>query len=214
MYNEIESIAFAECHKMTTKDIESFAECLAEGFKGYPLYEHISGSKYNLKKIKAFWVATLKVVKHYALCYSSDSDINSAMIYLPPRTHDPQLLDYIIHLCLKEFLTLGPGPIYRLVKFNNIAQKIAKKHINSNCGYLMAIATKPELQKSGHGKKILNALIDYLNATHQDCYLETLKAGNVALYEHFDFSLKETSHLMGTKLPIFAMHYTNKRRRL
>lgn len=207
MKQELEYIAFADCHKMNSDEIDIFADCLAKGFRSYPLYEYISGNKYNEKKVKSFWEASLKIINNYGLCYANDITIDSVMVYLPPKTEEPKLFDYIKNYCLKNFCEIGIGPVSRLIKFDNIANDISKRHRNDNCGYLMAIATLPEVRKLGHGKKLLNALKSYLNISHQECYLETLKAGNVALYEHFDFTLKETSHRLGTNLPIFAMHY-------
>jgi GNAT superfamily N-acetyltransferase len=207
MITNCESAAFAQCYKMTENDIDAFAECLAKGFKNYPLFEYASLYKYDIEKAKSFWSATLKIVGKYGLCYASDRRINSVMIYLPPETHEPGAWEYIQNNCLREILSTGLIATLRLVRFDAIANSIANRHKTKNCGYLMAIATLPEMQKAGQGKKLLNALIAYLNISHQDCYLETLKAGNVPLYEHFNFTLKETSHKLSSKLPIFAMLY-------
>lgn len=207
--NNMEKIAFADCYKMTANDIEAFANCLAKGFSGYPLFDYVSGNKYNEKKMKNFWIATLKTAQKQALCYANDADVKSVLIYFPPKCKEPGFIEYIRNNCLKEIFSVGFFPVYRLVHFNNIAHRISDKYISDKCGYLMAIATLPDKQKSGHGKKLLNSLISYLHASDQDCYLETLKAGNVALYEHFGFKLKETSHLLATKLPIFGMVYNS-----
>ena len=37
------------------------------------------------------------------------------------------------------------------------------------------------------------------------CYLETLKAGNVGLYEHFSFQLKEQVSIQLGNLTLYAM---------
>lgn len=55
----------------------------------------------------------------------------------------------------------------------------------------MAFATRLDKQGQHYGKPLMEALLSYLDATGEGCYLETLKAENVALYKRFSFELKE-----------------------
>ena len=73
-------------------------------------------------------------------------------------------------------------------------------------GYLFAIATRLDKQGQNYGKPLINALLRYLDATGQGCYLETLKPENVGLYEHFSFRLMEQTAIRPCNLTMFAMY--------
>ena len=63
------------------------------------------------------------------------------------------------------------------------------------------------LDKQGqhYGKPLMTALLNHLDASGESCYLETLEAKNVALYQHFSFQLEgQTDSKMGI-LTLFAM---------
>ena len=73
-------------------------------------------------------------------------------------------------------------------------------------GYLFAFATRLDKQGQNYGKPLMKALLHYLDATGQGCYLETLKPENVGMYEHFSFRLKEEIVMESGNLTLFAMH--------
>ena len=94
----------------------------------------------------------------------------------------------------------------RLSHFDAEAQKVARRYKTPDDGYLFAFATRLDKQGQNYGKPLMNALLRYLDATGQGCYLETLKPGNVGLYEHFSFSLKEQKAVKFGNLTMFAMY--------
>ena len=70
----------------------------------------------------------------------------------------------------------------------------------------MAFATRLDKQGQHYGKPLMEALLSYLDATGEGCYLETLKAENVALYKRFPFELKEQALTQLGNLTLYAMH--------
>ena len=69
----------------------------------------------------------------------------------------------------------------------------------------MAFATRLDKQGQHYGKPLITALLNHLDASGESCYLETLEAKNVALYQHFSFQLEgQTDSKMGN-LTLFAM---------
>jgi GNAT superfamily N-acetyltransferase len=99
----------------------------------------------------------------------------------------------------------------RLSRFDAKAQKVAQRYKAADDGYLFAFATRLDKQGQNYGKPLMNALLRYLDATGQGCYLETLKPGNVGLYEHFSFSLKEQVTVKTGNLTMFAMYRPKNR---
>ena len=98
----------------------------------------------------------------------------------------------------------GIKRIIRLIRFETEIQQVVKRNRTTNDGYLMAFATRLDKQGQHYGKPLIKALLNYLDASGESCYLETLKAENVALYQHFSFQLMEQTATLGN-LTIFAM---------
>ena len=106
---------------------------------------------------------------------------------------------------MKMFFKFGIRRIIRLTRFNIEIEQVSKQYRSANDGYLMAFATRLDKQGQHYGKPLITALLNHLDASGESCYLETLEAKNVALYQHFSFQLEgQTASQMGN-LTLFAM---------
>lgn len=103
------------------------------------------------------------------------------------------------------FLKFGLRRIIRLTRFNIEIEQIGKRYRAADDGYLMAFATRLDKQGQHYGKPLITALLNHLDASGESCYLETLEAKNIALYQHFAVQLTgQTESQMGG-LKLFAM---------
>ena len=191
---------------MQPDDIWRFAMTLADGFSQYDLFKCICGKEYNHEKMQLFWAVSLAILPENAICVADCKQVNSVLIYLRPQSKEPNPISYIKAGGLKMLVKLGVGSIIRLLRFDAVAQRVAKRYKTANDGYLMAFATRIDKQGQGYGKPLIEALMSYLCVSGEGCYLETLKATNVDLYEHFSFQLKETTALRFGNLRLYALH--------
>ena len=191
---------------MQPDDIWRFAMTLADGFSQYDLFKCICGKEYNHEKMQLFWAVSLAILPENAICVADCKQVNSVLIYLRPQSKEANPISYIKAGGLKMLVKLGVGSIIRLLRFDAVAQRVAKRYKTANDGYLMAFATRIDKQGQGYGKPLIEALLSYLCVSGEGCYLETLKATNVDLYEHFSFQLKETTALRFGNLRLYALH--------
>ena len=191
---------------MQPDDVGRFAATLADGFSQYALFQHICDGKYDCDKMCLFWTLTLALLPDNAICMADSKEANSVLIYIRPQSKEASLFSYIKEGGLKMLLKFGIKGIVRLMRFEATTKRIAKRHQTSNDGYLMAFATRLDKQGQHYGKPLMEALLSHLDATGEGCYLETLKAENVGLYEHFSFELKEHINMHLGNLPLYAMH--------
>ena len=180
-----------DVYLMLPDDVGRFADTLADGFSQYALFQHICDGKYDRDKMCLFWTLTLALLPDNAICMADSKEANSVLIYIRPQSKEASLFSYIKEGGLKMLLKFGIKGIVRLMRFEATTKRIAKRHQTSNDGYLMAFATRLDKQGQHYGKPLMEALLSHLDATGEGCYLETLKAENVGLYEHFSFELKE-----------------------
>ncbi len=197
--------AFKECYIMQHADIQHFATTLADGFSQYNMFKHVCYGTYNHDLMRLFWEVSLAILPDNAICIADSKDANSVLVYIPPKSKEPSLLDYIKAGGVKMFFKFGIRRIARLTRFNIEIAQVAKRYRATNDGYLMTFATCLDKQGQHYGKPLMTALLNHLDTSGESCYLETLEAKNIALYQHFSFQLEgQTDSQMGN-LKLFAM---------
>ena len=204
--NVREMSAFKDCYVMQRDDIGRFADTLADGFSQYDLFKYVCRGKYDHRRMSHFWAFNIVLNLPDAICISDSEEVNSVLIYIPPRSKEPGLLSYLKAGIVKMAFKAGVGRSIRLAHFDAEAQRIAKRYKGADDGYLFAFATRLDKQGQNYGKPLMDALLRYLDATGQGCYLETLKPGNVGLYERFSFRLMEQKTVRLGNLTMFAMY--------
>ena len=204
--NVREMSAFKDCYVMQRDDIGRFADTLADGFSQYDLFKYVCRGKYDHRRMSHFWAFNIVLNLPDAICIADSEEVNSVLIYIPPRSKEPGLLSYLKAGIVKMAFKAGVGRLIRLAHFDAEAQRIAKRYKGADDGYLFAFATRLDKQGQNYGKPLMDALLRYLDATGQGCYLETLKPGNVGLYERFSFRLMEQKTVRLGNLTMFAMY--------
>ena len=197
---------FKDCYVMQRGDVERFADALADGFSQYELFKYACRGKYDRRKLSHFWAFNIVLNLPDAICIADSKEVNSVLIYIPPRSKEPGLLSYLKAGVVKMAFKTGLRRSILLSRFDTEAQKVAQRYKGADDGYLFAFATRLDKQGLGYGKPLMNAMLRYLDETGQGCYLETLKPENVRLYEHFSFRLKEEVNIKSGNLTLFAMY--------
>ena len=197
---------FKDCYVMQRGDIQRFADTLADGFSQYELFKYACCGKYDHRKMSHFWAFNIVLNSPDAICIADSKEVNSVLIYIPPRSKEPGLLSSLKAGVVKMAFKAGLRHSIRLSRFDAEAQKVAKRYRTVDDGYLFAFATRLDKQGQNYGKPLMKALLRYLDATGQGCYLETVKPENVRLYEQFSFRLKEEFEIKQGNLTLYAMH--------
>ena len=197
--------AFKGCYVMQREDLQRFAATLADGFSQYNMFKHVCYGTYDHDLMRLFWEVSLAILPDNAICIADSKEANSVLAYIPPMSKDPSLLDYMKAGGMKMFFKFGIRRIIRLTRFNIEIEQVAKRYRDANDGYLMAFATRLDKQGQSYGKPLITALLNHLDASGESCYLETLEAKNVALYQHFSFRLEGQTDSQMVDLTLFAM---------
>ena len=186
-------------------DIQRFATTLADGFSQYGMFKHVCYGTYNNDLMRLFWEVSLALLPNNAICIADSKEANSVLAYIPPKSKEPSLLDYMKAGGMKMLFKFGIRRIIRLTRFNIEIEQVAKRYRTANDGYLMAFATRLDKQGKHYGKPLITALLNHLDASGESCYLETLEPKNVALYQHFSFQLTGQKESQMGNLSLFAM---------
>ena len=197
--------AFKDCYIMQSDDLQRFAATLADGFSQYNMFRHVCYGAYDHDLMRLFWEVSLVILPDNAICIADSKEVNSILVYIPPKSKEPSLLDYIKAGGVKMFFKFGIRRIIRLTRFNIEIEQAAKRYRSADDGYLMAFATRLDKQGKHYGKPLIQALLNHLDALGESCYLETLEPKNVALYQHFSFQFTGQKASQSGDLTLFAM---------
>ena len=197
--------AFDGCYVMQHEDIERFANTLADGFRGYNLFEYVCNGDYNHDKMRLFWAVSIALVADNAICIADSKSVNSVLIYVKPKSKESGPLEYFKAGGLKLVFKMGLRGLVRLTRVDTEVKQVAQRCKSENDGYLLAFATRIDKQGQHYGKPLMEALMRYLDDRGEGCYLETMKVTNVELYKRFSFQLIEQTSIKSGGLNLFAM---------
>ena len=197
---------FKDCYVMERGDVERFADALADGFSQYELFKYVCRGKYDRRRMSYFWAFNIVFNLPDAICIADSKEVNSVLIYIPPRSKEPGLLSYLKAGVVKMAFKTGVRRSILLSRFDAESLRVAQRYKCADDGYLFAFATRLDKQGQNYGKPLMKALLHYLDATGQGCYLETLKPENVGMYEHFSFRLQDEIKIKTGNLTLYAMH--------
>ena len=83
--------AFEKCYIMQHGDIRRFATTLANGFSEYNMFKYICDGIYNHGLMRLFWEVSLALLPDNAICIADSNDVNSVLVYIPPKKQRTQL---------------------------------------------------------------------------------------------------------------------------
>lgn len=192
-------------HIMSEGEQYCFADCLARSFENYPLFEYFSGGRYNEEKMRTFWDVSISTGQGNILCIGNKPRPEAVILFTPPGYKDAGLFTYLKNGGFRIISAMGIPATARMLSFKSFAGKIKKKYAGERCWYIHSFAALPESRGKGYGSKLLRPMLAYFDRTAQDCYLETLAEENVAKYEHYGFTLMESTPVPKTDMTLYAM---------
>lgn len=200
-----------DIYVMKESDIDSYAGCLAESFKDYPLFEYFSDNKYDIDKMKVFWKVTLKMCKDQYLCISNEPNATAVFICVPPKCKSFSVLKYILNGGLKIIGKFGFKNTKKMLNFEEYSKNVRERYSDDNTWYLYALCVKPEYRNKKYGGTLMRSALGLINKLGDTAYLETFKEVNVDIYSHYGFELKETTKVPNTDLTMYSMTYKKER---
>lgn len=199
-----------DIYVMKDSDIDNYAECLAESFKDYPLFDYFANNKYDVDKMKVFWKVTLKMCKDHYLCISNEPDATAVFICVPPNCKSFGTLQYILNGGLKIIAKFGLKGVKRMMSFEGYSKKVRDRYSEDDSWYLYALCVKPEYRNKKYGGTLMRSALGLIDKLGDSAYLETFKELNVDIYSHYGFELKDTAKVPNTDLTMYSMTYKKR----
>lgn len=183
-------------HVMTPNDVDAFATCAASGYVDYPLFIHLFGRTDDAQSLaRTFWRAVLGSLGPNAVCYAVNSACDGFAIWLPATYRGTNPVAFLASGGLKLPFLAGPGILTRLMRYERHAQQTRLSLGGAEGWYFYNLVVRAGKQGQGIATRLVAPALELMDSHGQTVYLETHRAKNVSLYEHYGFELLAVSDL-------------------
>ena len=187
------------------KDLDRLAEGAADAYEDYPLHNWFTKGKYDPVASKLVMQISLRTMTEDAVIYADSEEINGFAVWLPFGFTGSKTLPFLLNGGLSLILHSGPGIIGRLLTYETYAMNLKKKFTDHYDWYLYNLSIKTDAQGKGIASKLIRPMLGFLDEEKMVSYLETNKASNVGLYQHYGFDLMKEEQIPKTPVIHYAM---------
>ena len=186
------------------KDLDRLAEVAADAYQDYPLHNWLTNGKYDEVASKLLMQVTLKSMTEDVVIYADSEELNGFAAWLPFGFSGNKTMPFLKNGGLKLIGHSGFGIIKRLLAYETYAMNLKKEYTDHYDWYLFNLSIKKDAQGKGIASKLMRPMLQFCDDERMVAYLETNKAPNVGLYQHYGFDLMKEELI--PKTPV--MHYS------
>ena len=199
------AIEKAGLYVVQKKDLDRLAEIAADAYQDYPLHNWLTKGKYDQKASKLIMQITLKTMTEDAIIYADSEQLNGFAVWLPFGFTGSKTFPFLFNGGLKLIFQSGLGIIGRLLTYENYAMNLKKEFTDNYDWYLYNLSIKKDAQGKGIASKLMRPMLQFCDDEKMVAYLETNKANNVTLYNHYGFELKREEVIPKTPVTHYSM---------
>ena len=140
-----------------------------------------------------------------AIMISTDAAIDNLIVLCPPGYRGIPTMRFLRSGGLATVFGLGLGAMKRSIAFEKNAVAVRNRYSDDKTWYLMTFAVRAGKTHQGLGSAILRPVLEWMDKNHYSVYLETDKAVNVEMYEHFGFQVVDICMVPGSQIKQYGM---------
>ena len=187
------------------KDLDRLAEVAADAYRDYPLHNWFTKGKYDATASRLIMQISLKTMVKDAVIYADSEEINGFAVWLPFGFTGSKTLPFLWSGGFRLILHSGLGIIKRLLTYETYAMRQKKAFTDHYDWYLYNLSIQKDAQGKGIASKLMRPMLQFCDDERMVAYLETNKAANVGLYQHFGFDLMKEEPIPSTPVTHYVM---------
>ena len=199
------AIERAGLYLVEKKDLDRLAEIAADAYRDYPLHNWFTKGKYDERASRLIMQISLRTMTEDAVIYADSEEMNGFAVWLPFGFSGSKTLPFLLNGGLSLILHSGPGIIGRLLTYETYAMNLKKTFTDNYDWYLYNLSIRREAQGKGIATKLMRPMLGFCDEERMVAYLETNKASNVSLYQHYGFDLMREEIIPKTTVTHYAM---------
>ena len=187
---------------LNEEQIPLAAECNAQAYEGYELYDILFKNRCTPAKVNRLWEVNLKLIKNVGLILADGPQIDGMAVFMPPGYTGMNAASFLRAGGLKLPISI----FSMLINYQNFCTERRAKHTNHESWYLFDLAIRPQAYNRDLANNLIKPVLDYIRDEGRGCFVETQEPMEVGFYEHLGFDLVETSKIPGTDYPMYFMY--------
>ena len=187
------------------KDVERLAQVAEDAYQDYPLHNWFMGGSYDPKASRLLMQVTLKTMTKNAVIYADSEEINGFAAWLPFGFTGNKALPFLMKGGMSLILHSGFGIIGRLSAYEAYAMGLKKEFTGHDDWYLYNLSVKKDAQGKGIASRLMRPMLQFCDEERMPAYLETNKAANVGIYQHYGFDLMRDEQIPKSTVMHYAM---------
>ena len=199
------AIERAGLYLVQEKDLDRLAQVAADAYRDYPLHNWFAKGKYDAKASELLMRVTLKSMSEDSIIYADSEEMNGFAAWVPFGFKGTEALPFLRNGGLRLFLYTGLGFVGRLLAYEKYAMNLKKEFTDHYDWYLFNLSIKKDAQGKGIASKLMRPMLRFCDDERMVAYLETNKASNVGLYQHYGFDLMREDLIPKSPVTHYAM---------
>ena len=192
--------------RLSKAQVKPAARVLARVFQDEPAYMYLSPDDSKRKRnLHYHFALRLRCAIAYGEVYATSPDMEGIAMWLPSEYARMTRWASIRGGGFSVVLNLGMQSTLRQSSTNNFIRSIQAKHAPFQHWYFASIGVDTAYQGKGYASALIKPMLARIDSEHLPCYLETQKANNVSLYQHYGFEVVNEASIPGTGLTNWAM---------
>ena len=192
--------------QLRKRQVEPASEVLSRAFIDDPSLSHaIPEYHKRVKILPALFRMTLYYGISHGEVYAISPDMEGIAIWLPSGVSDIKLWMLIRRGGLALLFWASWKFLWHMKRDEDFASALRKRHAPFPHWYLAVLGVDPEFQGKGYASKLLQPMLNRLDAANSPCYVETSIEEYVPMYQHFGFRVIYEGVLPGSGSRMWAM---------
>jgi len=137
--------------------------------------------------------------------YAVSQDMEGIAIWLPSGTSDITLWTLIRCGGLALLFKVSWKFLWKMKRDEDFVSKLRQRLAPFPHWYLAVLGVDPKFQGKGYASRLLQPMLNRLDAVNSPCYLETSTEEYVLMYQHFGFRVIDEAIMPGSNTKVWAM---------
>lgn len=179
---------------------------MSESHQNYPAFTYVfPDDGRRARALRPFFAAAVRdAIRCGEVFGAQDADtVVGTAVWLPPDSFPWTTMRKLRIAC--PMLRVWAAYPRRFPTFVRLGVAVEQLHPYGPHWSLEALGVRPEYQRSGLGTRLIEPVLERIDAEGLDCYLETSDPANVEYYRRFGFQVEKHLHLIPDGPPHVAM---------
>lgn len=186
--------------------VKQASQMLNRLFANYPLHVgFFPKDSQRERKSQILLEFALRYSIQFGVAQAISPQLEGIALWLPPGKKNFEFSKAIRSGTFAGWMQLSMDLLFHMLPMANHLESVRTQSISEPHWYLFYIGVAPEHQGKGYSTRLINSMLEVIDASKKPCYLETHTEKNVQIFQRFSFEVADMSRIPKTDITNWAM---------